>query len=161
MPGGNNQNKDNSGYKKDYQDYIEKTSPKSPLFKDMIMAFLFGGAICVIGQAFMNLYKDVLNMDAENAKIAVSVTMVFIGALLTGLDIYPKIAKYAGAGTIVPITGFANSVASPAMEFKREGLVLGMSAKMFVVAGPVLVYGITSSVVVGFIYWLYKILIGG
>lgn len=152
---------DNKKLNKAYVDYIEKTSPKSPLFKDMLMAFLFGGAICVIGQGFMNLYEDVLNMDAENAKVAVSVTMVFIGALLTGLDIYPKLAKYAGAGTIVPITGFANSVASPAMEFKREGLVLGMSAKMFVVAGPVLVYGISTSVVVGLIYWLYKILIGG
>jgi len=145
----------------DYLDYIEKTSPKSPIFKDMLLAFLFGGAICVVGQLFMNLYKDVLGMDAENSKIAVSVTMVFLGALLTGLDIYPKLAKYAGAGTIVPITGFANSITSPAMEFKREGLVLGMSAKMFVVAGPVLVYGISTSVVVGFIYWLYKLLIGG
>ena len=154
MPNQKNENKD-------YLDYIEKTSPKSPIFKNMLLAFLFGGAICVIGQAFSDLYKNVLHMDAENAKTAVSVTMVFIGALLTGLDIYPKIAKYAGAGTIVPITGFANSVASPAMEFKREGLVLGMSAKMFVVAGPVLVYGITSSVVVGLIYWLYKVLIGG
>lgn len=145
----------------DYLDYIEKTSPKSPIFKDMLLAFLFGGAICAVGQLFMNLYKDVLGMDAENSKIAVSVTMVFLGALLTGLDIYPKLAKYAGAGTIVPITGFANSITSPAMEFKREGLVLGMSAKMFVVAGPVLVYGISMSVVVGFIYWLYKLLIGG
>ncbi len=145
----------------DYLDYIEKTSPKSPIFKDMLLAFLFGGAICAVGQLFMNLYKDVLGMDAENSKIAVSVTMVFLGALLTGLDIYPKLAKYAGAGTIVPITGFANSITSPAMEFKREGLVLGMSAKMFVVAGPVLVYGISTSVVVGFIYWLYKLLIGG
>ena len=94
-------------------------------------------------------------------RTAVSVTMVFLGALLTGLDLYPKIAKHAGAGTIVPITGFANAITSPAMEFKREGLVLGMSAKMFVVAGPVLVYGISSSVVVGIIYFLYKVLIGG
>lgn len=145
----------------DYLNYIEKTAPKSPLFKDMLMAFLFGGLICVIGQAIGDLYKNVFHMDTENAKVAVSVTMVFLGALLTGLDIYPKIAKYAGAGTIVPITGFANSITSPAMEFKREGLVTGMSAKMFVVAGPVLVYGITSSVVVGIIYFLYKVLIGG
>ena len=152
---------DNKKLNKAYVDYVEKTAPKSPIFKNMIMAFLFGGAICVVGQAFMNLYENVLNLGEDEAKIAVSVTMVFLGALMTGLDIYPKLAKYAGAGTIVPITGFANSVASPAMEFKREGLVLGMSAKMFVVAGPVLVYGITSSVVVGFIYWLYKILIGG
>ncbi len=146
---------------RDYLNYIRKTAPKSPLFRDMLMAFLFGGLICVIGQAIGDLYVNVFHMDVENSKVAVSVTMVFLGALLTGLDIYPRIAKYAGAGTIVPITGFANSVASPAMEFKREGLVTGMSAKMFVVAGPVLVYGITSSVAVGIIYFLYKALIGG
>ena len=125
----------------EYLDYVNRTSPKSPMLKNMLLAFLFGGLICVIGQA---LYKNVFHMDIENSKTAVSITMVFLGALLTGLDIYPKIAKYAGAGTIVPITGFANSIASPAMEFKREGLVTGMSAKMFVVAGPVLVYNILS-----------------
>ena len=145
----------------EYLDYVNRTSPKSPMLKNMLLAFLFGGLICVIGQAFGDLYKNVFHMDIENSKTAVSITMVFLGALLTGLDIYPKIAKYAGAGTIVPITGFANSIASPAMEFKREGLGTGMSAKMFVVAGPVLVYGITSSIVVGIIYYLYKILIGG
>lgn len=144
-----------------YTRYVENIAPKSPIYKNMLMAFLFGGAICDIGQFFLNLYEDVLKLDSDNAKIAVSVTMVFIGVLLTALNIYPKLAKHAGGGTIVPITGFANSVASPAMEFKREGLVLGMSAKMFVVAGPVLVYGISSSVIVGFIYWLYKIFVGG
>lgn len=147
----------NSGY----LNYIDKTAPKSPILKDMLMAFLFGGLICVIGQLFLELYQNVLNLDDENSKTAVSITMVFIGALLTGLDIYPKLAKHAGAGTIVPITGFANSIASPAMEFKREGLVTGMAVKMFTVAGPVLVYGITASVAVGIIYYLYKILIGG
>lgn len=146
---------------KDYLNYIDKTAPKSPMLKNIALAFVIGGLICVIGQFIGDFYKKVCGLDAENAKTAVSVTMVFLGALLTGLDIYPKIAKYAGAGTIVPITGFANSITSPAMEFKREGLVLGMSAKMFVVAGPVLVYGITSSVVVGIIYFLYKVLIGG
>ena len=141
----------------EYLNYIDEKAPKSPLLKDMVMAFLFGGAICTIG----DIYTNFCHMDSENAKVAVSVTMVFLGALLTGLDIYPKLAKYAGAGTIVPITGFANSVASPAMEFKREGLITGTSAKMFVVAGPVLVYGISASVVVGIVYYLYKILIGG
>lgn len=145
----------------EYLDYVSKTSPKSPLFKNVILAFLIGGLICVIGQMFLNLYQDVLNMNQDDSKIAVSVTMIFFGALLTGLNIYPKIAKYAGAGTIVPITGFANSIAAPAMEFKKEGLVTGMAAKMFVVAGPVLVYGISTSVVIGIIYYLYKILIGG
>lgn len=147
----------NSGY----LNYIDKTAPKSPILKDMLMAFLFGGLICVIGQLFLELYQNVLNLDDENSKTAVSITMVFIGALLTGLDIYPKLAKHAGAGTIVPITGFANSIASPAMEFKREGLVTGMAVKMFTVAGPVLVYGISASVAVGIIYYLYKILFGG
>ncbi len=146
---------------KDYLNYIDKTAPKSPMLKNIALAFVIGGLICVIGQLIGDFYKKVCDLDAESAKTAVSVTMVFLGALLTGLDIYPKIAKYAGAGTIVPITGFANSITSPAMEFKREGLVLGMSAKMFVVAGPVLVYGITSSVVVGIIYFLYKVMIGG
>ena len=146
---------------KDYLNYIDKTAPKSPMLKNIALAFVIGGLICVIGQFIGDFYKKVCGLDIESAKTAVSVTMVFLGALLTGLDIYPKIAKYAGAGTIVPITGFANSITSPAMEFKREGLVLGMSAKMFVVAGPVLVYGITSSVVVGIIYFLYKVLIGG
>lgn len=146
---------------KDYLNYIDKTTPKSPMLKNIALAFVIGGLICVIGQLIGDFYKRVCGLDTESAKTAVSVTMVFLGALLTGLDIYPKIAKYAGAGTIVPITGFANSITSPAMEFKREGLVLGMSAKMFVVAGPVLVYGITSSVVVGIIYFLYKVMIGG
>ena len=146
---------------KDYLNYIDKTAPKSPMLKNIALAFVIGGLICVIGQLIGDFYKKICGLDSDSAKTAVSVTMVFLGALLTGLDIYPKIAKYAGAGTIVPITGFANSITSPAMEFKREGLVLGMSAKMFVVAGPVLVYGITSSVVVGIIYFLYKVMIGG
>ena len=146
---------------KDYLNYIDKTAPKSPMLKNIALAFVIGGLICVIGQLIGDFYKKICGLDSDSAKTAVSVTMVFLGALLTGLDIYPKIAKYAGAGTIVPITGFANSITSPAMEFKREGLVLGMSAKMFVVAGPVLVYGITSSVVIGIIYFLYKLMIGG
>lgn len=144
-----------------YLDYVDKASPNSPMLKNIIFAFLIGGLICVIGQFFSHLYNDVLQMEIENSKIATSATMVFLGAFLTGLNIYPKIAKYAGAGTIVPITGFANSIAAPAMEFKREGLVTGMAAKMFIVAGPVLVYGTTISIIIGIIYYLYKVLIGG
>lgn len=146
--------------KQEYQQYLEKKSPNSPLIKDVVLAFLFGGAICTVGQVFLNLYKNVLHLDTEQASTAVSITMIFLGALLTGLDIYCKIAKYAGAGTIVPITGFANSIVSPAMEFKKEGLVLGLASKMFVIAGPVLVYGITASVAVGVVRYIMQC-IGG
>lgn len=140
--------------KQEYLDYLDKKSPDSSLFKDMLLAFIFGGIICTIGQMFMDLYKNSVGLEDEQARIAVSVTMIFLGALFTGLDLYCKLAKYAGAGTIVPITGFANAIVSPAMEFKREGLVLGLAAKMFTIAGPVLVYGITASVGVGIIYYL-------
>ena len=146
--------------KQEYLNYLDKKSPDSPLWKDMLLAFIFGGIICTVGQFFMDLYKNTIGLDDEQARTAVSITMIFLGALLTGLDIYCKIAKYAGAGTLVPITGFANAIVSPAMEFKREGLVLGLAAKMFTIAGPVLVYGITASVGVGIIYYVIK-LIGG
>ena len=108
----------------------------------------------------LNIYKNVLNLSEEDTKAAVSITMIFIGALLTGLNVYSKLGKYAGAGTLVPITGFANAIVSPSIEFKREGYVLGLASKMFTIAGPVLVYGITSSVGVGIVYYLVK-LIGG
>ncbi|HIW58108.1 MAG TPA: stage V sporulation protein AC [Firmicutes bacterium] len=144
---------------KEYLRYLDEKAPGSPTFKNIVWAFCIGGLICVIGQAFSNLYSKVCGLSDEDAKTAVSVTMIFLGALFTGLNIYPRIAKYAGAGTIVPITGFANSIVSPAMEFKKEGYVLGMAAKMFVIAGPVLVYGITSSAVVGIIYYIYTLLV--
>ena len=128
--------------KKEYSDYVERKAQKSPILRDTISAFIIGGLLCCIGQFFANFYKDTLGLNEEISKSAVSVTMIFLGALFTGLDIYKRIAKYAGAGTIVPITGFANSIVSPAMEFRREGLILGLAAKMFVIAGPVLVYGI-------------------
>lgn len=146
--------------KQEYQQYLEKKSPNSPLIKDVLYAFLFGGAICTIGQIFLNFYQNIIGLDSEQARTAVSITMIFLGALLTGLNIYCKIAKYAGAGTIVPITGFANSIVSPAMEFKKEGLVLGLASKMFVIAGPVLVYGITASAAVGLVHFILG-LIGG
>lgn len=137
--------------KQEYGSYLDKVSPDSSLIKNMLRAFSVGGGICVIGQIFNTVYSGILHSD-EAAAGAVTVTMVFLGAFLTGIDTYRRIAKHAGAGTLVPITGFANAIVAPAMEFKREGLVLGLASKMFTIAGPVLVYGITSSVAVGIIY---------
>ena len=142
----------------EYSDYLNKKSPDSPIVKDVIWAFVVGGIICTIGQVFSEIYKNFLGLDEEAVKTAVPITMIFLGALLTGLNVYHKIAKHAGAGTIVPITGFANAIVSPAMEFKREGWVLGLAAKMFVIAGPVLVYGISSSIVFGLLYYLIYIM---
>ena len=139
--------------KAEYEGYVNRKSPKSPLLKDMVKAFLVGGLICCIGQAILNMYSG-FNMTEESASAATSVTMVFIGALLTGVGVYDSIAKFAGAGTLVPITGFANSVVSPALEFKAEGFITGTAAKMFVIAGPVIVFGTAASVIYGFIYWL-------
>ncbi len=138
---------------KEYQKYVQKKSPNSPIIKNVIMAFVIGGLICVVGQIISNYFKS-RGLSTEDVAGATAISMIFLGALLTGLDIYDALAKYAGAGTIVPITGFANAIVSPAMEFKSEGYVLGMGAKMFVIAGPVLVYGITASVVVGIIFFL-------
>lgn len=145
---------------KEYQEYLNRKSPNSTLFTDMLWAFLIGGIICTIGQAVFDLYTRVCGLGEDDARVADSITMIFLGALLTGLDIYGKIAKKAGAGTLVPITGFANAIVSPAMEFKKEGLVLGLAAKMFVIAGPVLVYGITASAAVGLVYYIIR-LFGG
>ncbi len=143
--------------KQEYQKYIEKKTPNSPLLKDIFFAFLIGGIICCIGQLIVDGFKA-LNLDKETASSATSVVMVFLGAFFTGIGVYDKIAKRAGAGTIVPITGFANSVVSPAMEFKSEGFVLGLAAKMFVIAGPVIVYGVLSSVITGIIYYIMSLL---
>ena len=138
--------------KSEYQKYIDTKTPNSPLGKDLGFAFLIGGLICIIGQLILDGYLAA-GIEKEMASTMTSVTMVFVGALLTAFGLYDKIAKVAGAGTIVPITGFANSVVSPAMEFKSEGIVLGLSAKIFIIAGPVLVYGILSSVAVGLVYY--------
>lgn len=142
---------------KEYQEYVDKKTPNSTLFKDMVWAFVVGGIICSIGQLISDGYK-MLGFDTDIVSTATSVSLVFLGAFLTGIGVYDNIAKFAGAGTIVPITGFSNSVVSPAMEFKSEGLVLGVGAKMFVIAGPVLVYGITASVLAGIVYYIMSLL---
>lgn len=139
--------------KQEYDALLKSKSPNSPLGKNLVWAFVIGGLICTIGQAVSNGWKA-LGLPEADAAAATSITMVFFGALLTGLGLYDKLAKHAGAGTIVPITGFANAIVSPAMEFKSEGLVLGLAAKMFVIAGPVLVYGISASVLYGLILCL-------
>lgn len=136
----------------EYNEYIKRKQPRSPLGMDMLRAFLVGGLICTGGEALRALYLS-LGMDTEGAGTAVSVSLVFLGALLTGLGLYDDIARFAGAGTLVPITGFANSIAAPALEFRREGFVLGVGAKMFTIAGPVIVYGLSASVVYGVICW--------
>lgn len=139
--------------KKQYNKMVEKASPKSNKVKDFFFAFLIGGIICVIGQLLRELYLY-LNFEEDVTKMLVPVTIIFIAALLTGLKVFDKIAKIAGAGTLVPITGFSNAVASPAIEFKKEGWILGLGAKMFTIAGPVIVYGTVASVVYGMIYWI-------
>lgn len=131
-------------------------SPNSKTAVNCIKAFLIGGLICCIGQALTNLYLS-LNLSQTNARTLTSVSLVFLGGLLTSIGIYDNIAKHAGAGTLVPITGFANSIVAPAIEFKSEGFVLGLGAKMFVIAGPVLVYGITASVIFGILYFLFAV----
>ncbi len=137
---------------KEYQKLVDEISPKSPIGKDCLGAFVIGGIICLIGQFFMNFYTK-LGLDKDAAGTAASMTLVVISATLTGLSLYDNIAKFAGAGTLVPITGFANSIAAPAVEFKTEGFILGVGAKMFTIAGPVIVYGLSASVVYGLIYW--------
>lgn len=138
---------------KEYKRMVKKASKKSPKTKDCIWAFSVGGAICTLGQILLEIFKN-LGMDEKIQKALVPVTLIFIAVLLTGLKLFPKIAKHAGAGTLVPITGFANAVASPAIEFKNEGFVLGVGANMFKIAGPVIVYGTVASVVYGVIYWV-------
>ena len=138
---------------KEYGKLVQKLSPNSPMWKDCIWAFVVGGLICTLGQLIMNGYLA-LGMVKDNASTATSMTLVALSALFTGLSLYDNLAKHAGAGTLVPITGFANSVAAPAVEFKTEGFILGVGAKMFTIAGPVIVYGVAASVVYGLIYWI-------
>ena len=138
---------------KEYAQLVEEMSPRSPMWRDCLNAFWIGGLICTLGQLIMNGYLA-LGMEKEEAGTAMSMTLVALSALLTGLSLYDDIAKRAGAGTLVPITGFANAVASPALEFQTEGFILGVGAKMFTIAGPVIVYGVSASVVYGIIYWI-------
>lgn len=138
---------------KEYGKLVKDLSPKSPMWRDCLMAFFVGGLICTLGQLAINGYTA-LGLEKQDASTAASMSLVALSALLTGLSLYDNIAKHAGAGTLVPITGFANSVAAPAVEFKTEGFILGTAAKMFTIAGPVIVYGVSASVVYGFIYWI-------
>ena len=138
---------------KQYGKLVQDMAPKSPMGKDCLNAFWIGGTICLIGQALINGYSA-LGLDKTQAGTAASMTLVALSALLTGLSLYDNLAKHAGAGTLVPITGFANSIAAPAVEFKTEGFILGVGAKMFTIAGPVIVYGVSASVVYGLIYWI-------
>lgn len=142
-------NLDSQNYKK----YAKERAKKSPLAKDCLMAFLIGGAICTLGQVFMIIYEAV-GVSEDIIKSLVPVTLVFLAALFTGIGIFDDLAKVAGAGTLVPITGFANAVVSPAIDNKSEGFIMGVGAKMFVIAGPVIVYGIISSVLYGVIYYI-------
>ena len=142
---------------KEYQDYVAKKAKKSPIVKDTILAFLIGGAICALGQGITALWSAA-GLDKEAAGTATSVSLVFLSVLLTGLNLYNKIGRFGGAGTLVPITGFANAVSAPAIDFRAEGIVTGMAAKMFVVAGPVIVFGTVASVVYGVIYWITTLL---
>ena len=143
--------------KKEYADFVRNNEPKSPHLKNFIKAYVFGGAICAFGQALLNIYESAGLLNDDAAALT-SITLIFISALLTGLGLYAPIARHAGAGTLVPITGFANSIVSEAVEFKTEGYILGMCANMFKLAGPVLVVGISSGVIYGIIYWAWVML---
>ena len=139
--------------KQEYSKMVDAASRPSPIVKDVSLAFLVGGGICVLGQLLLTGYK-MTDLDLQSAKTMVSVTLIFLAAVLTGFGVFDRIAKFAGAGTLVPITGLANSIVSPAIEYKTEGFILGLGAKMFTIAGPVIVYGMVASVVYGIIYWV-------
>ena len=140
----------------EYGKLAKKRSPNTKMYKTVPAAFAVGGIICCIGQLLINMYK-LIGADAETAGTLTSVSLVFLSAVLTGFGIYDKIAKHAGAGTLVPITGFANAVVSPALEFKTEGYVLGVGAKIFIIAGPVIVYGLAASALYGIIYYIFQL----
>lgn len=141
--------------KGEYKKYVDSKSPASKLLRNVLRAFVVGGLICAVGQFFTNTFKQ-MGFDADTVASLTAVAMVFLGVLFTALNLYDDLGRFAGAGSIVPITGFANSIASPAMEYKSEGYILGIGARMFLIAGPVLVYGISASVIVGIIYYLIR-----
>jgi len=141
-----------------YQQFVKRKMPRSDLIKECTMSFIVGGAICVIGEALNDFAKHVLELDTEGVGAFRSAVLIFLGALFTGIGWYDVLGRYAGAGSIVPISGFANSIVAPALEYKWEGYILGVGAKLFTIAGPVLVYGISSSVIAGVIYYLVEAL---
>lgn len=141
--------------KQTYQEYVDKKSPNSPILKNCFNAFWVGGLICAIGQIIFEFCK-IRGLEESSSYTVVSILLIFLSAFLTALNIFNRIGKFAGAGSLVPITGFANSIVSPAMEYKSEGYVLGVGAKMFTVAGPVLVYGISSAIIVGIIFLIFN-----
>ncbi len=145
---------------KNYEKLVSQMAPKSPIWKDCMNAFWIGGLICLLGQLAMNGYLS-LGLEKTDAGTATSMSLIALSALLTGLSLYDDIAKHAGAGTLVPITGFANAIVAPAVEFKTEGFILGVGAKIFTIAGPVIVYGVSASAIYGVIYWICKMVTGG
>ncbi|MBQ7291156.1 MAG: SpoVA/SpoVAEb family sporulation membrane protein [Clostridia bacterium] len=144
--------------KQTYKKYVASRAPASPLVKDMFLAFVTGGAICAFAEGLYNFYLFI-KIEEETVRTLVPVTIVFLASLSTGLGVFDSLAKFAGAGTLVPITGFSNAVISPALDDKSEGLVMGVGAKMFTISGPVIVYGVISSVIYGVIYWLMGVLL--
>ena len=146
--------------KETYKKYADARAPRSPILKNCVRAFLTGGLICTVGQGLKDIYTNLCGMNKEDAGTLTAVTLVFVAVFLTGVGVFDRIAKFAGAGTLVPITGFANSVASPAIDAKSEGWVLGVGAKIFTVAGPVLLYGTLAGAVYGFIYWCIGMICG-
>lgn len=141
--------------KHEYQDMVKEKSPGSHIVKDLFAAFITGGAICSVGQIVMLIFEN-FGADTQTRTSATSIIMIFLGAFLTGINVYDDIATFGGAGASVPITGFSNSIVAPAMEYKKEGYVMGLGAKMFLIAGPVLVYGIFASVIAGLVYFIWK-----
>ena len=152
-----NQQKNKQLQQEAYKDYVKEVTPTHNLWLNMIKAFVVGGIICIIGQFILNICKN-YGVDKDTAGSWCSMLLVFLSVLLTGCNIYPSIAKFGGAGALVPITGFANSVAAPAIEFKKEGQVFGIGCKIFTIAGPVILYGIFTSWLLGLIYWIIKCL---
>lgn len=140
----------------EYSDYVDTKAKKSPIAKNLTLAFIVGGLICIIGQVITDICMH-YGLDKKSATIVTTIILIFLGAFLTAINVYSKLGKHAGAGSIVPITGFSNSIVAPAIEFKLDDYILGLGANMFKIAGPVLVYGITTSAIVGFIYWLIKL----
>lgn len=155
-----NKSKEQISLEKDYAEYIKKITPTHNLAMQMLRAFITGGIICVIGQCLLNYAGNTLKMDKETAGSFCSLTLVLISVLLTGFNLYPSIVKFGGAGALVPITGFANSVASPAIEYQKEGQVFGIGCKIFTIAGPVILYGIFTSWVLGILYYLFILYTG-